>query len=89
MHALVCEVRSGYLATVSFPSCWLQTDGGVGKALMPPLCGELSVYVLLATEKPHAYLMTSYFLWEIFHNFCKVSWNINYMVVGIIVRITF
>lgn len=44
-------------------------------------------YVLLAEEKSYSRLLTNYFL-RGFCNFCKVSRNINYMVVGIIVRIT-
>lgn len=56
------------------------------KALTPPIMWEL--YVQLAIERSRACPMTAYFLWGSFLKFCKVSWSLNYMVVGIIVRIT-
>lgn len=43
-------------------------------------------YVPLAIEKSHSRLLTIFF--RGLCNFCKVSQNVNYMVVGIIVRIT-
>jgi hypothetical protein len=46
------------------------------------------LYVQLAIERSCACPMTTYFLCGSFLKFCKVSWSLNYMVVGIIVRIT-
>lgn len=67
--------------------CTVAENGRTGQRLWHhPLCGGLCVQ--LAIERSHACPMTAYFLWGSFLKFCKVSWSLNYMVVGIIVRIT-
>lgn len=76
---------AGYLARVSFLCC-AENGRAREKAWTPPITWWASCAG--GHRKVSCMSITTHFLWRSFPKFCKVSWSINYMVVGIIVRIT-
>lgn len=70
------------------PSAWLAEGWRKwGEGSAAPLCGGLPVLCAVGHRRVSFVPLLVTFL-RGFCDFCKVSWNINYVVVGIIVWIT-